>query len=208
MSSSKLIALVLLVPLLAAAASQITVNGESYQCSGNVVVANGRVTCNGTDLTTGTKDEAPCGKGIEMIAHTNPDGSKGGRYARHVQLRSPATISISADSVICGRCTLEGKVSVASSRLNGPGTINGDGSKGVEIRGSVLNGRITARGNGILIDRSVVNGELAIRDSARIVGGVFNGRTELSGSSRITMSVVNGDVELPDNARLDGAVVR
>jgi hypothetical protein len=208
MSFSKPLALLFLVPLLAAAASQITVNGESYQCSGSVVVSNGHVTCNGTDLTSVAKDEAPCGKGVEVIAHTNPDGSKGGRYARHVQLRSPATITISADSVICGRCTVQGKVRIASSRLNGPGTIDGEGSKGVEIRGSILNGRITAQGDGILIDRSVVNGELAIRDSATIVGGVFNGRTELAGTARITMSVVNGDVELPDNARLDGAVVR
>jgi hypothetical protein len=208
MYSRKLMALVVLVPLLTAAASRITVNGDTYTSSGSVVVANGKVTCNGDDITKGGRDEAPCGDGIEVIAHTNPDGSKGGRYARHVRLRSPATITISADSLICGRCSVEGKVRIEGSRLNGPGTITGVGSKGVEIRGSILNGRITASGDGILIDRSVINGELAIRDSARIVGGVFNGRTELSGSARITMSVVNGDVELPDQGRLDGAVVR
>jgi hypothetical protein len=78
----------------------------------------------------------------------------------------------------------------------------------VEIRGTILNGRITARGDGILIDRTVINGELAIRDSATIVGGVFNGRTELSGPARLTMSVVNGDVELPDQVRRDGALAR
>jgi hypothetical protein len=208
MNTGRLLALVVLVPLLAAADSRITLNGESYTCSGSVVVANGRVTCNGVEITQGGRDDAPCGDGVQVVAHTNPDGSKGGRYARHVQLLSPATITISADSLICGRCTLQGKVSIAGSRLNGDGTITGVGSKGVEIRGTILNGRITARGDGILIDRTVINGELAIRDSATIVGGVCNGRTELSGPARLTMSVVNGDVERPDQARRDGALDR
>jgi hypothetical protein len=208
MSSGRLIALVVLVPLLAAAESRITINGESYTCSGKVVVANGSVTCNGVDIAKGAPDDAPCGKGIAVVTHTNPDGSKGGRYARHVLLRSPETIEISADSLICGRYTVQGNVRISGSRLNGTGTITGAGRKGVVIRDSILNGRATARGDGILVDRSVVNGELAIRDSATVAGGVFNGRTELSGSARITQSVVNGDVELPDQARLDGAVVR
>ena len=199
------IALLFLVAPLAGA-SQVTINGETHSCNGSMVFANGRMTCNGVEITTGTQDDSPCGKGVEVIAYTNPDGSKGGRMSRRVQVRAPRTITISADSLICGSLTLDGTVRIEGSRLNGPGTITGVGSKGIAIRGSVVNGQITARGDGILIEQSVVNGELLIRDAARVVGTVLNGRSELSGHASVTRSVVNGDAKLQEQAQLNGAV--